>query len=60
MKDRKKFREGIDGEPKPEHLSMMTEPCSQFIQLQVWEPQMAEAAFVQELRVLTCTSQKGS
>ena len=59
MKDRKKFREGIDGEPKPEHLCMVTEPCSQFIQLQMWEPEMAEAAFVQELRVFTCTSQKG-
>jgi hypothetical protein len=59
MKDRKKFREGIDGEPKPEHLCMVTEPCSRFIQLQMWEPEMAEAAFVQELRVFTCTSQPG-
>ncbi len=31
MKDRKKFRAGIDGQPKPEHLGMVTEPCSQFI-----------------------------
>jgi hypothetical protein len=38
---------------------MVTEPCSQFIQLQMWEPEMAEAAFVQELRVFTCTSQPG-
>jgi hypothetical protein len=50
MKDRKKFRERIDGEPQPEHLGVVTEPCSQFIQLYMWEPQMAEAAFVQELR----------
>src|SRR5215472_9334842 len=55
MKDWKKFRERIDGEPQPEHLCMVTEPCAQFIQLQVWEPQMAEAAFMQELGVLTCT-----
>jgi len=35
MEDRKKFREGYDGQP--EHLPLLTEPCTQFVQLQVRE-----------------------
>ncbi len=35
MQDRKKLREGINGQPEPEHLPLMTEPCAQFVQLQV-------------------------
>jgi len=60
MQDRKKLREGINGQPEPEHLPLVTEPCAQFVQLQVWEPKMAEGAVVQDLRVLTSTSEKGS
>ncbi len=59
MEDGKQLCRGVDDQPQPQDAGMAAEPCSQFIQLQVWEPEMAEAAFVQELRVLTCTSQPG-
>jgi hypothetical protein len=35
MEDRKHLREGVDGQP--EHLLMVAEPCSEFVQLQVCE-----------------------
>src|SRR2546421_8654905 len=41
------------------HLFGAAEPGSQFIQLQVRELEMAEAALVQSLRVLARTGQKG-
>jgi hypothetical protein len=59
MEDRKNFREGVDGQPEPEHLLMVAEPCSEFVQLQVCEVEMAEGAFVQDLRMFASTSQKG-
>ncbi len=31
MQDRKNFREGIDGQPEPEHLPLAAEPCAQFV-----------------------------
>ncbi len=59
MEYRNNFREGVDGQPEPEHLCIAAEPCSQFVQLEVWELKMAEGAFVQDLRVLASTSQPG-
>ena len=38
---------------------MAAEPCSEFVQLQVWEMEMAEGAPVQGLRMLPCTSEPG-
>ena len=40
LKHRKNFRAGINGQP--EHLVTAAEPCSQFIQLQVRELEVAE------------------
>ena len=39
------------------HLCGAAEACAQFIQLQVWEPEMAEEALVQSLCVFSCTSE---
>ena len=47
----------VDCQPEPEYLLMAAEPCSEFVQLQVWEVQMAEGAPVQGLRMLPCTSE---
>ena len=44
-----KLGAGVDGQPEPEYLLMAAEPCSEFVQLQVWEVQMAEGALVQGL-----------
>jgi hypothetical protein len=60
MENRKDFRERVDGQPQPEHLCMVAEACAQFVQLQMWEPEMAEGALMQGLRMLACTSEKGS
>jgi hypothetical protein len=44
LKHRKNFRAGINGQP--EHLGTAAEPCSQFIQLQVRELEVAEIVLV--------------
>ena len=49
----------IDGQPQPQHLAGAAQPCSQFVQLDVWEPQMAERVLVQSLSVRALASQKG-
>ncbi len=52
MEHRNNLRERVDGQPEPQHLCGAAQPCAQFIQLQVWEVQMAEEALVHGLRVL--------
>jgi hypothetical protein len=47
----KKLREGIDGQPQPQHLLIAAQPGAQFVQLEVRELEMAEEALVQGLRV---------
>jgi hypothetical protein len=59
LKHGKDLGEGIDGQPQPEHLSGAAQPGAQFVQLQVWEVQMAEEALVQGVRVLASTRQPG-
>jgi hypothetical protein len=59
MEHGKKLGEGINGQPEPHHVLVAPEPGSQFIQLEVWEPQMAEGPLVQGLSVLASTSQPG-
>ncbi len=46
MEHGKNLREGIDGQPKPEHLCRAAQSGAQFIQLQVREPEMAEGVLV--------------
>ena len=50
-----KLGAGINGQPEPLYLRMAPQPCSQFVQLDVREPKMAEEAFVQSLCVLAST-----
>jgi hypothetical protein len=52
-------RAGVDGQPEPKHLFGTAEPGAQFVQLQVWEVQMAEEAFVQGLSVRARARQPG-
>ncbi len=42
MEDGKKLRARVDSQPQPEHLCGAAQPCSQFVQLEVWELEMAE------------------
>ena len=59
MENRKDFREGVDGQPEPKHLPLATQPCSEFVQLQMWELELAEGAVVQDLCMFASTSQPG-
>jgi len=59
LKHRKHLGEGIDGQPQPQHLVRTPQPGAQFVQLEVWEPEMAEGALVQGLCVLAGTGQPG-
>jgi len=51
MEYRKNLRERIDGQPEPDHLCGAAQPGSQLIQLEMWEPEVAEGALVQGLCV---------
>ena len=48
---------GINRQPEPERVLRAAQPGSQFIQLEVWELQIAEEPLVQHLRMLACTRQ---
>ena len=52
MENRNDLCEGIDGQPEPEHLLVAAQPGTQFIQLQVRELEVVEAAPMQDLCVL--------
>jgi hypothetical protein len=41
MEHGKKLGAGIDGQPQPKHLCGAAEPCPQFVQLKVREPEVA-------------------
>ncbi len=49
----------IDSQPQPKHLGGAAEPCANFIQLQVWNVQVAEEALMEELSVPACPSEPG-
>jgi hypothetical protein len=55
MEDGKQLRRGVDDQPQPQDAGMAAQPCANFIQLQVWEVQMAEGPLVQRLSMLACT-----
>src|SRR5262249_45292099 len=59
FKHRKKLRARIDGQPEPEHLCVAAHPAAQFVQLHVWELEMAEIVFVQHLSVLASAREPG-
>ncbi len=49
LEDGQNLGTGINRQPEPEHALRAAQPGSQFIQLQGWELQIAEAALVQHL-----------
>ena len=57
LKHRQNLREGIDGQPQPEHLRGAAQPGAQLVQLEVREMEMEEEALVQGVRVPACTSE---
>ena len=57
LEDGKNLGAGVDDQPEPEHVLSAAQFGSQFIQLEVWEPEMAEEAFVQGLCVFPSASQ---
>jgi hypothetical protein len=59
MKHRNDFREGVDGQPQPQHLFGTAQPSAQFIRLEIRQMQMAEEALVQGKRVLARAWQPG-
>jgi hypothetical protein len=59
LKHRQHLGEGIDGQPEPQHLLGAAEPGAQFVQLEVREVEMKEAALVQGVRVLASTGEPG-
>ncbi len=60
MEHRKKLRAGVDDEPEPQHVLATPEPRSQFIELEMWDLEVAERVLVQGLSVQACTREKGS
>ena len=54
---RKKLRARVDDEPEPQHVLGVAQPGAQFVQLDMWEVEMAEGALVQDVCVLTSASQ---
>ena len=59
LKHGKNLRARVHGQPQPENLFSAAQPGSQFVQLYVWEQEVAERVLVQGLSVLASTSQKG-
>jgi hypothetical protein len=51
MEHRKYLRERINGQPEPDHLCGAAQPGAQFVQLEMWEPEVAEGALMQGLCV---------
>jgi hypothetical protein len=53
LEHRQNLRARIDDQPQPLHLHMAAQPGAQFVQLDVWEMQMAERVLMQHLRMLS-------
>jgi hypothetical protein len=59
LEHRQYLGQGIDGQPEPEHLSGAAQPSSQFIQLDMRQPEIGKEALVQGLCMLTSASEPG-
>jgi len=57
LKHRQNLGTRIDGQPQPQHLLRAPQPRAQFVQLEVREPEMSEAALMQGLSVLASPDQ---
>jgi hypothetical protein len=59
LKHRKNLGERIDGQPQLQNLLRTPQPRAQFVQLEMWEVQVAEAALMEERCVLASASEPG-
>jgi hypothetical protein len=59
VEDGNDLREGVDGQPQPQYVCGAAQPGTQFVQLEVREPEMAEGTLVQGLCVRARASQPG-
>jgi hypothetical protein len=59
MEDSNDLGKGVDGQPEPQHVLRAAQPGAQFIQVEMWEPQMAEETLVQGLSVRARAGQPG-
>ncbi len=60
LEHRQKLGAGINGQPEPLHLCLAAQPGAEFVQLDVWQMQMAEGPLMQGLCVFSCARQPGS
>ena len=60
LKHGKNLRQGINGQPEPEHLCGAAQPGAEFVQLEVRDVEVAEGALMEDLSVPACASEKGS
>ena len=60
LKHRNNLREGIDGQPQPEDLFGAAQPGSKFVQLEMGDLQVLEAARMEDLSVPACASEPRS
>ncbi len=60
LKHGKDLREGINGQPQPQHLCGAAEPRAQFVQLDMGDLEIAEAVLVQGLSVRALARQPES
>jgi hypothetical protein len=60
LKHGKNLRQGINGQPQPKDPFGAAQPGSQFIQLEMREPETGEEALVQGLCMLSSASEPGS
>jgi len=54
---RKNLGAGVDGQPEPEHVCGAAQPGAEFIQLHVWELEVAEAVLMQGLCMFPSASE---
>ena len=54
---RNNLGKGIDRQPQPENLCSAAQPRAEFVQLQVGDLQVAEAALMEDLSVAACASE---
>jgi hypothetical protein len=57
LEHRNALGEWIDGHPEPQNLRVAAQACSQFIQLQMRDLEMAERALMQDLGIRSCLQQ---
>ena len=60
LEDGKNLGERIDGQPQPEYLCGAAQPGSDFVQLEVRDVEVAEAALMEGLSMLPYTSEPGN